>query len=256
MSDLVGIYALWYREIKVFLRERSRLISSIVTPLMWLVIFGTGLGSSIAIGGIKYQSFIYPGIFAQSILFSSIFFGVYIVWDRKIDFLKEVLIAPMSRVSVFIGKVLGGATDAMIQVLLLLVLGFALMQIDVIQGINMNVVSILFSFIILFVATTGFVSLGLIMGSQMESPEGFQMIGTFILFPIFFLSGALFPINNLPPWLAPVTFLDPLTYVVDGVRGALIGVSQFNVVLDLGVISIFSLVMIFIGAYAFKKMKM
>jgi ABC-2 type transport system permease protein len=112
MGELKGIYALWYREYKVFLREKSRVISSVVNPLLWFLIIGGGIGSAIAIEGVNYQTFIYPGVLIQSVLFSSIFFGVYIVWDKKIDFLKEVLVSPMSRTGIFVGKVLGGSTDS------------------------------------------------------------------------------------------------------------------------------------------------
>jgi ABC-2 type transport system permease protein len=104
MSELKGIYALWYREFKVFLRERSRIISSIINPILWLLIIGGGLGSAVSFGGINYQTFIFPGVLIQTALFSSIFFGVYIVWDKKIDFLKEVLVAPMRRTSIFLEK--------------------------------------------------------------------------------------------------------------------------------------------------------
>src|ERR1035437_10852506 len=126
MNNINGILGILYREYKVFLRERSRVVSSLVSPLLWLLIFGGGLGSSLSVSGINYQTFIFPGILAQSVLFTSVFFGVYIVWDRKIDFLKEVLVAPISRTSMFIGKVIGGATDSLIQSLILLLLGLVL----------------------------------------------------------------------------------------------------------------------------------
>ena len=255
MSELMGIYAIWYREFKVFLRERSRVIGSIVTPIMWLVVFGGGLGSSVSISGVGYQTFIYPGILIMSVIFSSIFFGVYIVWDRKIDFLKEVLVAPITRISMFIGKVLGGATDSMIQSMLLLGVGVLLMGMGVISGISLNAFTVLATLGILFIATVGAVSIGLIIGSLMESPQGFQLVGSFLIFPLFFLSGALFPIDNLPAWLAPLNAMDPFTYSVDAVRGVLIGANHFSLAMDLAVASVFSIVMIFIGSYAFKKMK-
>jgi len=255
MSEWTGIAALWYREFKVFTREKSRVISSIINPLLWLLIIGGGLGASVEIKGINYQTFIYPGVLAQTILFSSIFFGVYIVWDRKIDFLKEVLVAPISRTSIFIGKILGGATDALIQTSILLLIGLAFTTYGIIPNLNLNLVSIVLSLIILLITTTGLVSIGLIIGSQMESPEGFQLIVSFLVFPMFFLSGALFPINNLPTWMAPFTFLDPLTYAVDALRGVILGASQFHVAYDLGIVTLFSIIMIWIGTFAFKKMK-
>ena len=255
MSELKGIYALWYREFKVFLRERSRVISSIINPLLWLLIIGGGLGSAVSFGGINYQTFIYPGILVQTALFSSIFFGVYIVWDKKIDFMKEVLVAPMRRTSLFVGKILGGSTDTSLQILILFFIGFAFISMGLLPGLHLNILSVLVSLGFLLVTTVGLVSIGLIIGSQMESPEGFQLIISFLIFPMFFLSGALFPISNLPSWLAPFIFVNPVTYTVDGVRGILLGFSQFNIIIDFGVVCLFSLVMIVIGTFAFKKMK-
>jgi ABC-2 type transport system permease protein len=255
MGELKGIYALWYREFKVFLREKSRIVASVVNPIMWLLIIGGGIGSAVSFGGVNYQTFIYPGVLIQSALFASIFFGTYIVWDKKIDFMKEVLVAPISRTSMFVGKILGGATDTLIQISILIVIGFVFMQTGLMADLQLNVFSVLASFAILLVTIVGLISIGLIMGSQMESPEGFQLISTFVIMPMFFLSGALFPIDNLPSWLAPVVLLDPVTYSVDGLRAVMLGTSHFSFMTDLAAISAFSLVMIFIGTYAFKKMK-
>jgi ABC-2 type transport system permease protein len=263
MSELKGIYALWYRETKVFLRERSRVISSIINPLLWLLIIGGGLGSIIQIGNVNYQTFIYPGVLIQTALFSSVFFGVYIVWDKKIDFMKEVLVAPMRRTSLFVGKVLGGSTDTFLQVLILFVIGFVFSVGGIMPSLHLTVFSVLISLAFLLVTTVGLVSVGLIIGSQMESPEGFQLIISFLIFPLFFLSGALFPIYNLPAYLVPFIFVNPVTYAVDGIRTVLIGSQekvmvgaiQLSPMFDFLVVVLFSLVMIGIGTYAFKKMK-
>lgn len=255
MSEIKGIYALWYRETKVFLRERSRIISSVINPLLWLLIIGGGLGSAVSFGGINYQTFIYPGILIQTALFSSVFFGVYIVWDKKIDFMKEVLVAPMRRTSIFVGKILGGSTDTLLQVLILFVIGFIFMIGGIMPGLQLTPFSVLVSLAFLLVVTVGLVSVGLILGSQMESPEGFQLIISFLIFPLFFLSGALFPITNLPAWLAPFIFVNPVTYAVDGIRGVLLGISRFPLLFDFALVCLFAFIMILIGTYAFKKMK-
>lgn len=255
MSELRGIYALWYREFKVFLREKSRVISSVINPILWLLIIGGGIGSAVSFNGVNYQTFIYPGVLVQAALFSSIFFGVYIVWDKKIDFLKEVLVAPMSRTAIFVGKILGGSTDVFIQTSILLFIGFAFLSTGIMTGINMNAFSIAVSLAFLLVTSVGLVSIGLILGSQMESPEGFQLVVSFLIFPMFFLSGALFPINNLPSWLAPLVLINPVTYSVDGLRGVLIGASRFSIMLDFALVGVFALAMILVGTYAFKKMK-
>lgn len=188
-------------------------------------------------------------------LFSSVFFGVYIVWDRKIDFLKEVLVAPISRTAIFIGKIIGGATDSIIQSFILLLLGLLLEKLGVIPELHLTAFSIVISLIILFITTTSMVSIGLIIGSRMESPEGFQLITSFLLFPIFFLSGALFPLNKLPAWLSSLTLIDPLTYSVDSLRGIILGASQFPLLLDFGIMIGFAVLIIVIGTFAFEKMK-
>jgi len=248
MSRFEGIYALWLREFKVFTRERSRVVTSIFTPILWIFVFGGGLGSAVNIGDVNYQVFIYPGILAMSVLFSSVFFGTYIVWDRKIDILKEVLVAPLSRTSIFIGKVLGGCTDSMIQAFIMLLISFAL-------GVYLSPSALLLAILLLFLLALSLVSTGLIIGSLMESPEGFNMIVSFLVFPLFLLSGALFPLDNLPFWLRAMTYIDPVTYGVDGLRTVIIGVSQFPLYVDLGVLVGFSAVMFTVGTIAFERMK-
>jgi ABC-2 type transport system permease protein len=248
LTELEGLYALWYREFKVFLREKSRIISSLFTPILWIVVFGGGLGSSFSPGGTNYQIFIFPGILTMTILFSSIFFGLYIVWDKRIDFFKEVLVAPLSRLTIFAGKMLGGCTDALIQGGLMLAFG-------VILGVSYNALMVIFAMIFMLVLASAIVSIGLVIGSFMESPEGFNLIVSFLIFPLFFLSGALFPMTNLPSWLRVFTTLNPVTYAVDGMRGVMLGMSAFPVMMDFGVLLAFSTVMIGIGSVAFSRMK-
>ena len=241
--------AIWYREFKVFTRERSRVVSSVLNPLLFLVIFGAGLSSSVSIEGMSYQRFIYPGIISMALLFTSIYYGVYIVWDKMIDFLKEVLVAPLSRTTIFLGKVLGGVTDAMIQGTLLIVIGFFL-------NINFNLWGLPLAFLIMMITASGFVGIGLLIGSLMERPEGFQLIGSFLLFPLFLLSGALFPIDDLPSWLAPFTYADPLTYCVDALRVVLLDAGQFPLYFDLTVLTLFAIGTTILGTLSFRRMKL
>ncbi len=248
MTTLEGLYALWYREIKVFLREKSRVISSLFTPLLWIVVFGGGLGSSVSLGGTNYQVFIFPGILSMTVLFTSIFFGLYIVWDKRIDFFKEVLVAPLSRLTIFAGKMLGGCTDALIQGSLMLAFG-------VLLGVSYTVQSVVAAIVFMLVLASAVVSIGLVIGSRMESPEGFNLIVSFVVFPLFFLSGALFPIDNLPSWLHAFTVLNPVTYAVDGMRGAMLGTSAFPVIVDFVVLLAFAIAMIVVGSIAFSRMK-
>jgi len=248
MSSWEAIYGIWLREAKVFAREKSRIITSLFTPLLWIFGFGGGLGPNVSVKELNYQIFIYPGILAMSILFNSVFFGVYIVWDRKIDILKEILVAPISRTVIFVGKVLGGITDSMIQGTIMLLIGIVL-------GISFTAGATALVLLFLLVLAAGLVSVGLILGSVLTSPESFGSIVSFLVFPLFFFSGALFPLENLPPWLALITYIDPVTYGVDGIRGVLLGTSRFPLIVDFSALSIFTLTMIWVGTFAFKRMQ-
>ena len=245
---LKGIYALWYREFKVFQRDRSRIISAIFLPLFWFFIFGGAMGSVVSVGG-DYRHFIFPGFLAMTIIFSSMFNGAYVVWDKKIDFLKEVLITPLSRTTIFFGKALGGVTDSLLQACILLVVGIFL-------GIPFNLVNIPLSILMLLALAIGLVSFGLIIGSFMESPEGFGLVSSFAVYPLFLLSGALYPLDKLPTWMKILTRLDPAAYAVDGLRGAILGTSAMPYLANLGIVIGFDIVLIFFGAWAFNRMKL
>jgi len=223
---------------------------------MWLVIFGGGLGASLPlIENVSYQSFVFPGILGMSVLFSAIFFGVYIIWDKRIDFLKEVLVAPISRTTIFMGKVFGGATDSLAQAGLLLIIGIALSQLNFLSGLTLNFFSIVGALLLLFLATIAFVSIGLIIGSLLERIEGFQLITSFLLFPMLFLSGAFFSIKSIPQYIAPFTYADPLTYAIDGLRAILLKESVFPIFTDAAVLGVFAIVLVSIGVLAFRRMK-
>lgn len=250
MGELSGLYALWYREFKVFTRERSRVVSSLIQPLMWLVIFGTGLGSSISIGGGNYQTFIYPGILAMTVLFGSLFFGLYIIMDKRVDFLKEVLVAPLSRTTIFFGKVLGGGTDGIIQITMLIILGALFF------GIHFTLWSLLLTYLIISLLLIAVISIGLTFGSMMSSPEGFGLVSSFVIFPLFFLSGALYPVKNLPAWLYVFVTLNPITYGVDALRIVILGVGAFGLLIDFAILILFAIAMVIVGTQAFKRMKL
>jgi ABC-2 type transport system permease protein len=248
MSEIEGIYAIWLREAKIYMREKERVISSIVSPLLWIFAFGAGVGSTIeTVQGYSYQIFIYPGIVVMTVLFASLFYGVYIIWDRKLDFLKEVLVAPVSRASVFAGKVLGGATDAMIQVVFLLIIGLFI-------SVPLTPIVIINAFLMLLLISIAMVSIGLVIGANLKSPEGFTLVINFVMWPMFFFSGALFPVSNLSGWLFVVTFINPLTYGVDAVRGIILGPHQFPIFLDVAVMLLFSLIAMGIGVLSFRRM--
>lgn len=251
-ANFKAIYALWYREFKVFLHERSRVVSAVFLPLFWYFIFGGGIGSMGEVNALtsgNYRHFIFPGFLAMPVIFTALFNGAYLVWDRKIDFLKEVLIAPPSRTVMFIGKMAGGMTDALLQAYILLFIGIVL-------GVPFTVGSVLASMVILLVLAAGLVSVGLIIGSFMESPEGFGLVSSFVIYPLFLLSGALYPLDSLPPWLATLTRLDPVTYAVDALRLVILGASAMPLPVDIAVIIAFDAVMIAAGTWAFNRMKL
>ncbi len=253
MSELEAVYAVWLREFKVYLREKERVISSFISPILWLVAFGSGVGASVSLQdpiykGIGYQAFIYPGVLSMSLLMTSIFYGVYIIWDRKLDFLKEVLVAPVSRSSVFLGKMLGGCTDVMLQSIILLILGILI-------GMPITPLVFLYSLLILFVISVAMVSLGLVMGSNLTNQEAFGLVMNFVVWPLFFFSGALFPVSNLPSWLLIITQINPLTYGVDLLRGAILGVQEFSTLKDFSVLIAFSVIMMWIGTISFGRMQ-
>jgi len=243
------LYALWFREFRVFLRERSRLIASIFTPVLWLFVIGSGLGSSVHLStGADYQKFIFPGIISMSIIFSSVFFGSYIIWDRKFDFLKSVMVAPVERITIFVGKTLGGMTTSLVEVAILLVIGGFI-------GIHINALSLMQTIAIALLLSFCLTSLGLAMGSYIESLEGFQLIVSFVVFPLFFLSGALFPIGNLPGWISILTKIDPATYAVDALRNAMLGIASYSFAIDIGILALFAIAFGIFGGYSFGKMK-
>jgi ABC-2 type transport system permease protein len=252
------LYAIWLREFKVFLREKSRLIASTFTPLLWLFVIGEGFGSTTDFFGtmdfaadssIGYQQFIFPGIICMSVIFTSVFFGSYIIWDRKFDFLKSVMVAPVSRTTIFLGKAFGGMTTSLIQAAILLVVGFVI-------GIHYTPLSMVFIIIIILLLSFTLTSLGLTLGSHMESLEGFQLIVSFVVFPLYFLSGALFPLNNLPTWLSILTTLDPVTYGVDALREVMLGITGMNsFALNISVLLLAAAALGTVGVLSFRRMK-
>jgi len=243
---LQDIYTIWLREMKRFVRARSRVISSIALPFFWLLFIGVGFGSSFRLPNLDYISFLAPGIIGMVLLFTSMFSGLSIIWDRQFGFLKEILVAPVSRTSIMIGKTFGGATVALINglIILLVAAGFGVMKFSL---------GIFPSIVFMILTSICFVSLGLIIASSMKSMEGFQAIMSFIIMPIFFLSGALFPLQNTPVWMQTIAKADPLTYGVDGLRDSLLGGGIFPLWLNLSVLFGFSVVLVLAGGYIFRK---
>jgi len=222
---LRAIYIIWYRDVLRFWRDRARLAVTFAQPLLYLVIFGTGLSSALsgaggfggpgAPAGFSYTQFIFPGIIGMSVLFGSMFAAVSIVWDREFGFLKEVLVAPIDRSAVAIGKALGGATQAMAQGLILLVLAPFV-------GVKLTFLSVITLIPLVFVLAFALSAMGVAIASRMRSMQGFQMVMNFLMMPMFFLSGALFPLSGLPGWMTFLTRIDPAAYGIDPLRRTLL----------------------------------
>jgi len=242
------VYAIWLRNIKRYLRSKSRIIGSLSMPLFFLLVLGFGLNSIVNTGmGENYIAFLIPGIVSMSVLFTSVFSGIQVIWDKQFGFLKETLVAPVSRLEIMLGQTLGGATTSFIQ-------GCMILVVSLFIGLhppNLFGIAVAFGFMLLIgIAFTAF---GIAIASKMDDMHGFQLIMNFVVFPIFGLSGAMFPINSLPAWLKPVTLLDPLTYGVEGIRYGLQGASQINPVVSLLVLGGFAAAMVAVGAHFFKK---
>jgi len=252
MINGIAVYVLWLREMKRFFRAKSRVIGSLAMPLLFLAFLGLGFSRMALPGiapGIRYMQFLVPGIIGMSMLFSSTFAGLSVLWDREFGFLKEIMVAPVSRVSIVLGRIAGGATTALIQGLLILVIAVA-------AGFRIpSLFSILLAVAFMLLISITFIGLGLIFASNMKDIHGFSLIMNFIIFPIFFLSGALYPVENLPRIVRYLSYADPLTYGVDGLRSALIGSSFLPLGADLLISGGFALLMVAAGAYFFERSK-
>lgn len=245
-----AIYILWLRQLKRYFRSRSRIFGSLGQPILFLVALGFGLGPIFAKAGQgNYLEFIAPGIISMSILFTAVFSGIEIIWDRQFGFLKETLVAPVPRWQIMVGRTLGGATVAIFQGLIVLLLslffGFRIETFTLIPQmvLFMLLISLLFT------------ALGTAIASILEDMQGFQLIMNFLVMPFFFLSGALFPLNDVPGVLQVIASVDPLSYGVDGLRGAITGQFHFGLSTDLLVLSLATAVLIGVGTYLFSKIQ-
>jgi len=245
------VYTMWLREMLRFWRSKSRIIGALATPLFFLIILGTGFSSSFQLqgGGTFNKSYLAPGLIGMTVLFSSLMGGVSIIWDREFGFLKEILIAPVSRFFVALGKAVGGVTTAMIQGILIMVIAWLI-------GVKyVSIPGVLGSIVIMFVMGIGFIGLGIALASRIESHEGFQMVMSFLTMPLVLLSGAFFPISNLPAWLKVFVYANPLTYGVEALRFFLLGSSTIPVSLSITVLVLFAFAMTALGGKMFGKMR-
>ena len=244
------IYILWIRQIKRYIRSKSRIFGALGQPVLFLISLGYGLGPVFQKAGEgNYLQFIAPGIIGMSIIFTSVFSGIEIIWDRQFGFLKETLVAPVSRFNIMLGRTLGGATVATIQ-------GIIVFFISVLVGFRPTNIYLIFpAFLIMFIIALLFTAVGTAIASQLEDMQGFQLIVNFLIMPIFFLSGAVFPLEGSPKLLMAIVKIDPLSYGIDALRSLLIGSSHFGMLLDISVLLSITLFFILVGSYFFSRIE-
>jgi ABC-2 type transport system permease protein len=265
-----GMWVVAYRELLRFIQERSRIFSSFAMPLLFLVIFGAGFNRIIGAmtPGVDFIQFMYPGIIAMTVLMNSVMSGLSVVWDREFGFLKEILVAPLGRSGIVLGKAAGNATVSVMQGIIMLVLAPIL-------GVSLSPILVIELIPMLIVISMSLSGLGVLIASRMRSQQGFHIIVQLIIFPLIFLSGVFFPVNNVPTWLGFISKINPLTYGVDAIRQLFLGgeiassagaVGQSNYIIgvtvfghtmtvleDMLVVVIFGAVLLSIAAWSFSK---
>lgn len=258
MNHLNGVYIIWYRDVLRFWHDRTRLVGSITFPLLFLFVFGSGLGSRMGslAPGVDFTAFIFPGIIGMTVLMSSFMAGISVVWDREFGFLKEVLVAPINRASVAIGKTLGSATIALLQGLIILLFAPLI-------GISFSFGTVLALIPLMLLLAVALGSMGILLATRIRSMEAFQAVMQMLMFPMVFLSGAFFPLEGLPAWMSVLVKLNPATYGIAPIRQVLLGIgpeSSFGIVLfgqtmslwnNVAILSGFAAVMILLAVWSF-----
>jgi len=244
------IYILWLRQIKRYLRSKARIIGSLGQPLLFMVAFGFGFGPIFRKAGEgNYVQFLVPGVIAMTILFTAVFNGLEIIWDRQFGFLKEMLVAPVSRLKIMIGRNLGGATIAVVQGLIVLAISFGL-------GFRLeHWWSIWPALGFMFLIAYLFTLFGTAIASLLKDMQGFQLIMNFLVMPLFFLSGAFFPLADLPAPMLAVVKVDPVSYGVDSLRGVLAGLNHFSLFSDLAVLVSLIVFLLVVASYLFSRIE-
>ena len=255
LIDPMPIYTMWLRQMKRFLRVKARIAGSVMMPFLFLAFLGLPMSFMPARAipgmpeGMNFLDFLAPGIVGMTLLFSATISGASVIWDKEFGFLKEVLVAPVNRFSIILGRSLGGMTTAIIQALVIVAIAMAMgVKIAGVSGFFLSIV-----FMILTCATfTGF---GLILATRLGDTEGFMSIMNLVIMPIFFLSGAFFPLDAMPAGIKYIMYINPLTYGVDGLRGTLVGAANFPLWVDFGVLFVLAIILATLGAYFFSKME-
>ena len=261
MADVFrGVWVVAYRELLRFVQERSRLFSSFAMPLIFLVIFGAGFGELVGsmTPGVDYIQFMYPGILAMTVLMSSLMSGISIVWDREFGFLKEILVSPLGRGGIILGKAVGGAVVAVLQAFVMLILAPIL-------GVSLSFTMVVELMLLIVIVSISLSGLGLLVASRMQSQQGFQVVIQLIIMPLIFLAGIFYPVNNVPVWMEVISKVNPLTYGVDAIRqvflgsegAATIGVTVFGhtmtILEDILVVAAFGAILLVLSVWSFSR---
>ncbi|MFC1916084.1 ABC transporter permease [Chloroflexota bacterium] len=260
MNHLRGVYTIWYRDLLRFWHDRMRLIGSLTFPLLFLFVFGSGLSARMGVlgPGIDFTQFIFPGIIGMTVLMSSFMSGMSVVWDREFGFLKEVLVAPISRASVAVGKTLGSATVALLQGMLILLFAPLI-------GVSLSVWTVLALLPLMFLLAISLGSLGVLLATRIRSMEAFQATMQMLMFPMVFLSGAFFPLQGLPAWMNVLVKINPATYGIAPIRQIILGTgpdSSYSINLlghtlsiwgEITILALFGAAMILLAVWSFRN---
>jgi ABC-2 type transport system permease protein len=252
LFDWEATYGIWRRDLKKFFREKSRLWGGIARPILWLLILGSSLKPAISNtslgsrGSVDYTHYIFPGVIALTLIFTSLQSAISIIWDREFGFLKEVMVAPVPRPAILLGKALGGATQATLQ-------GIITLAFAPLIGLWLNPLVILALLGMMFIISFALTALGIVISSAMSSFEGFGIISNFVVMPMYFLSGAIYPTASVPFWIKPLIIINPLSYGVDALRQITIGVGVFDFWFDLAFLLIFGLAMLWLALPLFNR---
>lgn len=247
MNELEAMWALTWRDLVRFLRDRSQVLGALARPVLWLVFMGKGLSASVQIaGGLDYQHFVFAGAAAMAVLFGGMFQGVTIIWDREFGFLKEVLVAPISRVTIVLGKTLSGTVVTVVQ-------GCLTLLFAPVVGLHLGAGSLLALLGVIVLLALGMTAMGVVVATRMQTFEGFGVISNFVILPLYFLSGGVFPVERLPGWMAMLVRLNPVTYGVDLMRHALAQPAVFAVGLDVAVLVGFAALMVGLALAWFRR---
>jgi len=248
--EITALYFMWRREIIRFYRSKSRVVGSLAMPFFFMAILGSSMGGAMNLpsGDGNYLEFLMPGILSMVLLFGSVFSGVIVIMDRQFGFQKETLVAPVSRTCIVVGKSLGGATTAVLQ-------GLMMMALAALFGATVDPATLPPAILLMGLISMAFVALGVAIGSVLEDMHGFQLIMNFLVMPMFFLSGALFPLNQAPEIVRMLSLIDPLTYAVDALRFLLMGQSTMPIEVSAGVLLGFFALTTLLSTYMFNRIE-